>query len=90
MSSSEGRVIQFDRARFRGQSVAQVEFNDLLQTLVAAIQDNLEPRLNAEVIKAIAPLHLEIHKLRTALARVAEQVERMRLSRPTVPRFARC
>lgn len=81
MSSDDrgGRVIKFDPAKFKGQRVDEVEVNDLLQTLVAAIQDNLEPRLNAEVKRAIEPLHAEIEKLRTSLSLVAQQVEKVRL-----------
>jgi hypothetical protein len=74
-----GNVIKFDSNKFKGQRVDEVEVNDLLQTLVAAIQDNLEPRLNAEVKRAIAPLQLEIEKLRNSLVLVAQQVERVRL-----------
>jgi|GEM_PF-2462587 len=74
-----GTIIKFDPNKFKGQRVDQVEVNDLLQTLVRAIQENLEPRLNAEVKKAIEPLQLEIEKLRTSLALVAQQVERVRL-----------
>jgi hypothetical protein len=43
--------------------------------MVALIQENIEPRLNA----AVAPLRVEIERLRKSLTLVAEQAERVRL-----------
>ena len=78
-----GKILSLDlAARFRGKRVNDIDFTDLVETLVAVIQANLEPRLNAEVRKAVAPLQSEVVRLRESLTRVSEYVEKVQLGDP--------
>lgn len=67
--------------RLKGQKAGDVDAGDLVETLKQVINANLEPRVTAEVTKAIAPLRSEIEKLRESLTRVAAQVEQVRMGK---------
>lgn len=75
-----GKILPFDLAkRFANKRVNDIEFTVLVETLISVIESHLEPRLNAEVRKAVSPLQAEIVRLRESLVRVSDYVERVKL-----------
>lgn len=73
MTDTKARVISL--SAFKDKRVGEVGVIQLVETLTAVIEANLEPRLAA----AVAPLQQEIEKLRTSLTAVSQQIESVRL-----------
>ncbi|MFZ5439851.1 MAG: hypothetical protein ACOZQL_07565 [Myxococcota bacterium] len=76
---NDPKVINVDFSRLRGKRTGEVDVVDLIDTLRAVVEAQIEPRIAQEVARAIGPLRGEIEKLKNSLQIVSEHVERVRL-----------
>lgn len=72
-------VIPIDLNKLKGRRVGEVDLADLIDTLRRVIEQNLQPRLDAELKRAVEPLRAQLDQLRVSLQLVGDQVERVRL-----------